>query len=103
MDSEQDIINDHKTAAPAHLTLFILEPHTFFKNIFKKNLSGTLSECQTVWIQIRTDAVGPDLGPNCLQRLSADDLCHCLQGKLNLQTFSYSLSSLRCTIRLNIS
>ena len=25
-------------------------------------------ECQTVWIQIRP----PDLGPNCLQRLSAD-------------------------------
>ena len=24
-------------------------------NFFKKNLSGTLSKCQTVWIQIRTD------------------------------------------------
>ena len=36
------------------------------------------SECQTVWIQIRPDIlsglknVGPDLGPNCLQRLSVD-------------------------------
>ena len=31
----------------------------FFKIDFflKKNLSGTLSECQTVWIQIRTDIV----------------------------------------------
>ena len=28
-------------------------------------------ECQAVWIQIMP--VGPDLGPNCLQRLSADD------------------------------
>ena len=27
--------------------------------------------CQAVWIQIMP--VGPDLGPNCLQRLSADD------------------------------
>ena len=28
---------------------------------------------ETVWIQIRTDTVRPDLGPNYLQRLSADD------------------------------
>ena len=29
---------------------------TFFKiNIFKKNLSRTISECQTVWIHIRTE------------------------------------------------
>ena len=28
-------------------------------------------ECQAVWIQIMP--VGPNLGPNCLQRLSADD------------------------------
>ena len=34
----------------------------------QKKLSGTLSECPTVWIQIRLH-----LGPNCLQRLSADD------------------------------
>ena len=26
-------------------------------------------------------SVGPDLGPNCLQRLSADDKSHHLQGK----------------------
>ena len=31
---------------------------TFFKiNFFKKILSGTVSECQTVWIQISTDAM----------------------------------------------
>ena len=38
-------------------------------------LLGLRSECQKVWIQIRTDrmSVGPDLGPNCFQRLSADD------------------------------
>ena len=33
--------------------------------------SGISVECQAVWIQIMP--VGPDLGPNCLQRLSADD------------------------------
>ena len=40
-----------------------------------------MSVCQTVWLQIRADmsvliqvqTVGPDLHPNCLQRLSADD------------------------------
>ena len=41
-----------------------------FKIIFFKTiLSGTLSEGQTGWIQ----TVSPDLGPNCLQRLSAED------------------------------
>ena len=29
------------------------------------------SECQTVWTKIRPDIdIAPDLGPNCLQRLS---------------------------------
>ena len=47
----------------------------FFQNqLFRKNLSILPSECQTVWIQIRPDIfVGPDLDPNCLQRLSEDD------------------------------
>ena len=31
--------------------------------------TGIPSECQLVWIH----NVGPDLGPNCLQRLSADE------------------------------
>ena len=42
----------------------------FFKK--KKILSGTQSECQMVWIQIRTDFLSV-LSPNLLQRLSADD------------------------------
>ena len=48
--------------------------HVFFfrffssKLTFSKILSGTLSECQIVWIQIWTT--------NCLQRLSADDWSH---------------------------
>ena len=47
----------------------------FFKSLlFQKNILGISSECQTVWIQIMPDIfVGPDLGPNCLQRLLADD------------------------------
>ena len=34
-------------------------------------VSGIVSECLTVWIEIRL----PDLGSNCLQQLSADDTC----------------------------
>ena len=42
---------------------------SLFFNFFEK-----IFQCQTVWIQIRTDIlVGPDLGPNYLQRLSADN------------------------------
>ena len=40
----------------------------FFSKNKKKTLLETLIECQTVWIQIRTDEnVGPDRDPNCLQ------------------------------------
>ena len=44
----------------------------FFKiSLFFSIFSEISEECQAVWIQIMP--VGPDLGPNCLQRLSADD------------------------------
>ena len=36
--------------------MLLLSSGDFFQNqLFQKILSGTLSECQTVWIQIRTD------------------------------------------------
>ena len=38
-------------------------------DIILKNLQDLPSYCQTVWIKIRPK-VGPDLDPNCLQRLS---------------------------------
>ena len=60
--------------------MLLLSSADFFQNLpFQKILSGTLSECQMVSIQIRFDILlvqgsfGPDLAPNCLQRLSADD------------------------------
>ena len=46
---------------------------TFFE---KKTL-----ECKIDWIQIRPNFCGPDLGPNYLQKLSADDKSHRKQGK----------------------
>ena len=39
--------------------------------LFLKINSGISVECQAVWIQIMP--FGPELGPNCLHRLSADD------------------------------
>ena len=46
----------------------------FFQNhLFLKILPEIPSDCQKVRIQIRSDIVGPDLGPNCLQKLSIDD------------------------------
>ena len=35
--------------------MLLLPSAESFIIIFTKNISGTLSECQTVWIQIRTD------------------------------------------------
>ena len=36
--------------------MLLLSSADFFQNqFFQQILSGTLSECQTVWIQIRTD------------------------------------------------
>ena len=43
-------------------------------------------KCQTVWTPIGPEQnVGPDLGPNCLQRLSADDM----SGKVLMQKVKY--------------
>ena len=54
--------------------IFVVYGFFFKLFFFSKHLSGIPSECQTVSIQIRPDIFfGPDLGPNCLQRLSADD------------------------------
>ena len=59
--------------------MVLLSADIFFQNqsvccCFLKNLSGISVECQAVWIQIMPEVfVGPDLGPNCLQKLSADD------------------------------
>ena len=57
-------------------TLYMLRIFVVFllsKLFFFKILSGIAPECQTVWIQFRSDVFfRPDLGPNYLQMLSAD-------------------------------
>ena len=53
---------------------FFFKINSFFQNV----LSGLPSERRTVWVQSRPDVmlglnnIGSDLGPNCLQMLSAD-------------------------------
>ena len=42
---------------------------TFFKSNFLKNSLRNTTNLQAVWIQ----NIGPDLGQNCFQKLSADD------------------------------
>ena len=55
--------------------MLFLSSADFLILTFSKNSFRNMSECQTFWIQIRTDlySVGPDLGQNCLLRLSADN------------------------------
>ena len=59
--------------------MHLLLSSDFFQNrLFQHILSGTLSESPTIWNPDQDQQnVGPDLGPNCLQRLSADDKSRC--------------------------
>ena len=59
---------------------------------FNFNLSWPL-KCQTVWAPIRSGQnVGPDLGQNCLQMLSADDMSDILMQKVKYNGFDPELS-----------
>ena len=51
-------------------------------DFFQKIISEALSECQNEWIQQDQHFVGPDLGPNCLQRLQGS---HMLEKYLIIQ------------------
>ena len=86
-----------------HFFILLMLSADFFRFfLFKNNLSGTLSECQTVLIQIRTGP-GPGLGPNCLQRLSADGKGHRQQGNSSVRKTSMSdgVKNNQQTISLN--
>ena len=60
-----------KSACWVILHVFFLSSADFFLKKYHKFLSGTLSGCQN---SLNSDQaghfVGPDLGPNCLQRFS---------------------------------
>ena len=65
---------------------------TIFKIIvFPGEKSGTLSECQTVWIQIRTDRRRSWSESDCLQKLSVDDK----SGQTNISLRSCIPSAIR--------
>ena len=66
--------------------MLFCRPLIFFQfHFYEKIISEISSECQTVWIQNRL-FVGPDLGPNCLQRLSSDDTS---RQRVNIHTGLY--------------
>ena len=50
---------------------------TFFKiNVLKNSFRNTIRVSNSFDPDQDRHSVGPDLGPNCLQRLLADDKCH---------------------------
>ena len=76
--------------------MLLLLSADFFKiNFFQKNYSGTLSIRVSNSLDQNQDRhfVGPDLGPSCLLRSSADDKSRHQQGKskgVNLQQTTFS-------------
>ena len=60
---------------------FVVVYRLIFKmNFFKKSIRNTVRVSNSLDLDQDRHFVGPDLGPNCLQKLSADDKsCH-LQG-----------------------
>ena len=58
--------------------MLLLLSADFFKiKLFQKNHSGTQMECHGLDQDQDRHSLGPDLGPNCLQRLSADGSFSC--------------------------
>ena len=56
-----------------NFSFFLLSPADFFKiNFFIKFIQKTSSECHGLDPDKDQPSVGPDLGPKCLQRLSAE-------------------------------
>ena len=61
------------------ISMLLMSSADFFQNQpFQKRLSGTLSECQTIWIQIRTHTLWVLIWvQTVLQWLSTDDKSRC--------------------------
>ena len=61
--------------------VFSFQNQLFFEELFQE-----CHQCKTVWIQIRP--VAPDLGQNCLEKVSADDTRTQINGHLrNITSF----------------
>ena len=75
------------------LIFFLQNPRYIFEKFFQE-----CHKCQKVWIQIRPDVLSClNFGPNCLQRLLADNTCR------QRHEFTISLSMLNeCEARVKI-
>ena len=69
-------IDDNMTTSDALLLVCCVILYDFLINVFKELLSGIPPGCKTNWNPDQArPSIGHGLGPNCLQRLSADDKC----------------------------
>ena len=53
--------------------MLLLSPADLFQKFSEKNFRNTIRVSNSLDPDQDQHSVGPDLGPNCLQRLSADD------------------------------
>ena len=67
IDWNENLVFD--SLPPESFPLFLSSADFFQNQLLQKIISGIRPECQKVWIQIKPDV----LGPNCLQKLSADE------------------------------
>ena len=63
--------------------LFLLSADFFFSKLIfsKNNFKNAIGVSNSLEPDQDRQKVVPDLGPNCLQRLSADNKSHCWQGR----------------------
>ena len=62
------------TSGPGNFSCFCYHLLTFFKINFSKKISGSLSVSNSLDPDQDRRLVSPKLGPNCLQRLSANTI-----------------------------
>ena len=60
--------------SPVFCHIFIAFFFTFIKiNFFKKSLRNIIRVSNSLDLDLDPNSVSPDMGPNCLQRLSIED------------------------------
>ena len=74
--------NLHILQYAGYFCTFLSSADFFRINIFKNSFRNTIKVSNSLNQEQARHFVGPDVGPNCPQRTSADDTCVCLEEKL---------------------
>ena len=85
--------------------MLLLSSADFFSEFFffLNMILGRLSVAKCLDPDQDRQFVGPDLGPNCLKRLSADDKCHGWEGVKHTQLYiSGRARDLNCGLSLHL-